>query len=99
MDKPETRILVEFLLSYNQNRDGYEVQGCERGGGGSEVWLHARVLLGCEARCEILAGHGALLVAMSTKTNKISATASALPRANHKACRLILREGVLTQLS
>ena len=24
------------------------------------MWLHARVLGGCEARCEILAGHGAL---------------------------------------
>jgi len=29
------------------------------GGGGSEVWLHARVLWGCEARCEIWADHGA----------------------------------------
>ena len=44
---------------YSQNRDGYEVQGCGRGRGGSEVWLHARVLSGCEARCEILGGHGA----------------------------------------
>jgi len=44
---------------YSQNIDGYEVQGCGRGGCGSEVWLHARVLRGCEARCEILAGHGA----------------------------------------
>jgi len=44
---------------YSQNRDDYEVKGCGRGGGGSEVWLHARVLLGCRVRCEILAGHGA----------------------------------------
>ena len=26
---------------------------------GSEVWLHTRVLWGCKARCEILAGRGA----------------------------------------
>jgi len=44
---------------YNQNRDGYEVQWCGRGGGGSEVWLHARVLSGCETRCKIWSGHGA----------------------------------------
>jgi len=25
---------------YSQNRDGYEVQGCGLGGGGSEVWLY-----------------------------------------------------------
>ena len=43
---------------YSQNRDGYEVQLCGRGGGGSEVWLHARVLCGCEARCEVLVEHG-----------------------------------------
>jgi len=24
---------------YSQNRDGYEVQGCGRGEGGSELWL------------------------------------------------------------
>ena len=29
---------------YSQNIDGYEVQGCGRGGGGSEVCLHVRVL-------------------------------------------------------
>jgi len=34
------------------------VQWCGRGVG-MEVWLHARVLWGCESRCEILAGHGA----------------------------------------
>jgi len=28
---------------HSQTRDGYGVQGCGRGGGGSEVWLHARV--------------------------------------------------------
>jgi len=29
---------------YSQDSDGYEVKGCVRGGGGSEVWLRARVL-------------------------------------------------------
>ena len=29
---------------YSQNRDGYEVQGRGRGGGGSELCLHERVL-------------------------------------------------------
>jgi len=29
---------------YSQNRDGYGVKGCWRGGGGSEVWLHTKVL-------------------------------------------------------
>ena len=29
---------------YSQNRNDYEVKRCWRGGGGSEVWLHARVL-------------------------------------------------------
>ena len=29
---------------YSQDNDGSEVQGCVREGGGSEVWLHARVL-------------------------------------------------------
>jgi len=43
---------------YSQNRDGCEVQGCGWGGGGSGVWLHARVLRGCKSRCKILAGHG-----------------------------------------
>ena len=28
-------------------------------GGESEVWLHARVLCGCEAGCEFLWEHGA----------------------------------------
>jgi len=32
---------------------------CGRGGGGSEVWLHARGLHGCEVGCEVLKGHGA----------------------------------------
>jgi len=81
----------------SQNGDGYEVQGCGRGGGGSEVWLHARVLLGCEARCEILAGHGA--VAMSTKTNKLGAAAWALARTNLKFCSRAPREGVPPRLS
>ena len=40
-------------------RDGYELQWCGREGGRSEVWLHARVLCGCEVRCEVLAEHGA----------------------------------------
>jgi len=43
---------------YGQNGHGYEVQRCGWGSGGSEVWLHSRVLWGCEARYEILAGHG-----------------------------------------
>ena len=43
---------------YSQNRDYYGVQGCGRGGGGSEVWLHVRVLQGCEAGCEVLVEHG-----------------------------------------
>jgi len=35
------------------------VQGCWRGGGGSEVWLHAKVLRGCgEAGREVSAKHG-----------------------------------------
>ena len=29
---------------YSQSRDVCGVQGCGQGGGGSEVWLHARVL-------------------------------------------------------
>ena len=44
---------------YSQNRDGYEVELCGRGGGGSEMWLHARVLCMCEVRCEVLVEHGA----------------------------------------
>jgi len=46
-------------LSCSQNRDGYEVEWYGLEGGGSEVWLHAGVLGGCEARCEVLAEHGA----------------------------------------
>jgi len=42
-------------LLYSQNRDEW----CGLGEGGSEMWLHARVLGGCEARCEVLAEHGA----------------------------------------
>ena len=44
---------------YSPNRDGYEVEWCGQGGGGIQVWLHARVLCGCEAECEVLADHGA----------------------------------------
>jgi len=44
---------------YSQNREGYEVELCGRGGGGSEVWLHARVLCKCGAGCEVLVEHGA----------------------------------------
>ena len=44
---------------YSQNRDGYEAQQCGWGGGGSEVWLHARVLCECEAVCDFLADLGA----------------------------------------
>ena len=40
-------------------RDDYEVQWSGREGGGSVVWLPARVLCGCEARCEVLVKHGA----------------------------------------
>jgi len=40
-DKPRC---ARWQAIYNQNRDDYEVQGCVRGGGGSEMWLHARVL-------------------------------------------------------
>ena len=55
-DKPRC---ARWQAIYSQNRDDYEVQGYVRRGGGSEMWLHARVLWGCEARCEVLAAHGA----------------------------------------
>ena len=42
----------------NQDRDDYEVERCGRGGGGSGVWWHARVLCGSEAGCEVLVEHG-----------------------------------------
>jgi len=42
---------------YSPNRLGYEVELRGQGGGGSEVWLHARLLCGCKARCEVLADH------------------------------------------
>jgi len=42
--RDEARQHVLDRQFYSQNRDGYEVQGCGQGGGGSEVWLHARVL-------------------------------------------------------
>ena len=43
----------------SQKRDGYEVQRCGRGGGGSEVWLHSRLSCACEAGCEVLVDHDA----------------------------------------
>jgi len=57
---------------YSQNRDGYGVKGYGRGGGGSEVWWHVRVLYGCEAGCEVLTAHG---VSVSTKINRVGAAA------------------------
>ena len=44
---------------FSQNRDGYEVEQCGQAGSRSEVWLHASVLRGCEAGCEVLEDHGA----------------------------------------
>jgi len=60
---------------YSQNRDGYEVERCGRGGGGCVVWLHARVLCGCEAGCEVLGEHGAGSGEHEDKQSRCSAAA------------------------
>ena len=54
---PGVRTVRTGQAVYSQNRDGYGVQRCWWGGGGSEVWWHAKVLWGCEAGYEVLAEH------------------------------------------
>ena len=52
------QVRARWQAVYSQNIGDYGVQGCWRGGGGSEVQWHAQVLWGCEAECEFLSEHG-----------------------------------------
>jgi len=56
---------------YSQNRDGYEVERCGRGGGGSEAWLQQGCCVGTRLGVTVRSWRRMVKVVVSKKTNRL----------------------------